>query len=92
MDVHKERIEKEKMSITVEVRHGNVEQAMRILKRKIQKTGLMKEIRDRQYYRKPSEKRVEKLKAKKQTLVKLQKKRDEEMGIVIVKGVKKRLI
>ncbi len=80
------------MSITVEVRHGNVEQAMRILKRKIQKTGLMKEIRDRQYYRKPSEKRVEKLKAKKQTLVKLQKKRDEEMGIVIVKGVKKRLI
>ena len=52
------------MSITVDVRHGNVEQAMRILKRKIQKTGLMKEIRDRQYYRKPSEKRVEKLKAK----------------------------
>jgi small subunit ribosomal protein S21 len=80
------------MSITVEVRHGNVEQAMRILKRKIQKTGLMKEIRDRQYYRKPSEKRVEKLKEKKQTLIKLQKKRDENMGIVIVKGVKKRLI
>ena len=80
------------MSITVEVRHGNVEQAMRILKRKIQKTGLMKEIRDRQYYRKPSEERVEKLKAKKQTLVKLQKKRYEELGIVIVKVVKKRLI
>ena len=80
------------MSITVDVRHGNVEQAMRILKRKIQKTGLMKEIRDRQYYRKPSEKRVEKLKAKKQALVKLQKKRDDELGIIIVKGVKKRLI
>ena len=44
------------MSITVEVRKGNLEQAMRVLKRKIQKEGIIKELRMRQYYEKPSEK------------------------------------
>ncbi len=44
------------MSITVEVRKGNLEQAMRVLKRKVQKEGIVKEIRMRQYYEKPSEK------------------------------------
>ena len=50
------------MSITVEVRHGNVEKALRVLKKKIMKDGLMKEIRRRQYYMKPSEIRREKKK------------------------------
>ena len=45
-----------KLSITVEVRKGNLEQAMRVLKRKIQKEGIIKELRMRQYYEKPSEK------------------------------------
>ena len=44
------------MSITVEVRKGNLEQAMRVLNRKIQKEGIIKELRMRQYYEKPSEK------------------------------------
>tara|TARA_B100000902_G_scaffold42398_1_gene50157 strand:+ start:611 stop:820 length:210 start_codon:yes stop_codon:yes gene_type:complete len=44
------------LSITVEVRKGNLEQAMRVLKRKVQKEGLVKELRMRQYYEKPSEK------------------------------------
>tara|TARA_B100000945_G_scaffold239932_1_gene196069 strand:+ start:2393 stop:2602 length:210 start_codon:yes stop_codon:yes gene_type:complete len=44
------------LSITVEVRKGNLEQAMRVLKRKIQKEGIIKELRMRQYYEKPSEK------------------------------------
>jgi small subunit ribosomal protein S21 len=42
------------MGITVEVRGGNVEQAMRVLKRKVQKAGIIKELRDRQSYEKPS--------------------------------------
>tara|TARA_B100000929_G_C15476303_1_gene409650 strand:+ start:1155 stop:1364 length:210 start_codon:yes stop_codon:yes gene_type:complete len=50
------------MSIRVEVRKGNLEQAMRVLKRKIQKEGLIKEIRMRQYYEKPSDKRIRKKK------------------------------
>ena len=45
------------MSITIQVRNGNVEQAMRVLKRKIQKEGLIKELRARQSYEKPSAKK-----------------------------------
>ena len=77
------------MSIYVEVRGNNVEKAMRLLKRKIQKHGLVKEIRDRQYYKKPSEKRVERLKERTRVLKKLQKENDETMGYVKVKSGEK---
>ena len=50
------------MSITVEVRKGNVEQAMRVLKRKVQKEGIVKELKMRQYFEKPSEKKRRKKK------------------------------
>jgi len=50
------------LSITIEVRKGNVEQAMRVLKRKVQKEGIVKELRERQYYEKPSEKKRRKKK------------------------------
>jgi small subunit ribosomal protein S21 len=50
------------LSITVEVRKGNVEQAMRVLKRKVQKEGLIKELRARQSYEKPSAKKRRKKK------------------------------
>ena len=39
------------------VRNNKVEKALRILKKKIKKEGLMTELRDRQHYIKPSEKR-----------------------------------
>ena len=51
--------------VLVEVRNGNLEKAMRVLKKKVQKEGLLKELKDRQYYTKPSEKRRE---AKKQVI------------------------
>ena len=38
------------MSITITVRNNNVEQALRVLKKKCQKDGLLKELRQRQYY------------------------------------------
>ena len=50
------------MSITVEVRKGNLEQAMRVLKRKVQKEGIVKELKMRQYFEKPSEKKRRKKK------------------------------
>ena len=50
------------MSITVEVRGGNLEKAMRVLKKKVQKEGIVKEIKRRQYYMKPSEIKREKKK------------------------------
>ena len=50
------------MSIEIEVRKGNLEQAMRVLKRKVQKEGIVKELKLRQYYEKPSEKKRRKKK------------------------------
>ena len=52
------------MSITIEVRRGNVEQAMRVLNRKVQKEGIVKELKMRQYFEKPSEKKRRKKKEK----------------------------
>ena len=37
------------MSITVEVRGGNLEKAMRVLKKKVQKAGIVKDLRAKQY-------------------------------------------
>ena len=51
------------MTILVTVRNNNVEKAMRVLKKKLQKDGLMKELRRREYYEKPSAKRQKKINA-----------------------------
>jgi len=44
----------------VEVRNGNVDRAMRTLKKKLQKEGLLKELKQKQYFEKPSAKRARK--------------------------------
>ena len=80
------------MSIKVEVRNNNVEQALRVLKRKVQKAGIIKDYRDKQYYKKPSEKRVEKMKERDKVLAKARKKHEEMMGYVCIKGKKRRRI
>jgi small subunit ribosomal protein S21 len=48
--------------VFVEVRNGNLEKALRVLKKKVQKSGLVKELRAREYYQKPSEIKREKKK------------------------------
>ena len=68
------------MSITIEVRKGNVEQAMRVLKRKVQKEGLVKELRERQYYEKPSAKKRRKKKENIKKVKKLKKKLERLRG------------
>ena len=50
------------MSITIQVRNGNLEQALRVLKKKSQKSGILKELKARQYYEKPSAKKRRKKK------------------------------
>ena len=51
------------MTIEVQVRNNNVEKAIRVLKKEeIQKDGMMRELRQRQYYEKPTLKRQRKLK------------------------------
>ena len=44
---------------TIEVRNNNVEKALRVMKKKMKKEGLFQELKDRQYYQKPSFKRRE---------------------------------
>ena len=46
--------------VTVTVKNGNVDRAMRTLKKKLQKEGLLKELKQRQYFEKPSAKRKRK--------------------------------
>ena len=48
--------------IEVTVRDNNTEKALRVLKKKLQKDGLFRELRLRQHYEKPSTKRQRKLK------------------------------
>ncbi len=40
------------------VRENNVEQAMRVLKKKMQREGIFRELRQRRSYEKPSERRT----------------------------------
>lgn len=67
------------MAITVEVRHGNVEKAMRVLKKKLLKAGTLREYREKQYYRKPSEIKREKKKEGIKNYKKAQKLRESRL-------------
>ena len=67
------------MAITVEVRHGNVEKAMRVLKKTLLKAGTLREYREKQYYRKPSEIKREKKKQGIKNYKKQQKLRELRM-------------
>ena len=44
----------------VVVKNGNVERAMRTLKKKLQKEGLLRELKQKQYFEKPSAKKARK--------------------------------
>ena len=76
------------MSIMVEVRGGNLEKALRVLKKKVQKAGIVKDIRAKQYFSKPSEIKREKAKERFKVIRKAQKANDELLGYRWVKGVK----
>lgn len=44
--------------VQVSVRENNVDQALRVLKKKMQREGLFREMKKRRHYEKPSEKRA----------------------------------
>ena len=69
------------MGVKIEVRNGNVEKAMRVLKKKLLKDRIMREMKARQYYEKPSEKRVRKQKEMRINYLKKQKLRNRFLGI-----------
>ena len=65
--------------LKVTVRDGNLEKAMRIFKKKVQKAGVLKEAKLRSYYEKPAEKKQRKKKEAVKRWRKLQKKLEENM-------------
>ena len=62
----------------VQVRGNNVTQAMRILKKKLERDGMMIELRQRMYYEKPSTKRQREHKQNLRRCKKRDKERDRE--------------
>ena len=55
---------------TIIVKFNNVEKALRVLKRKQKNDGWLQELKERQYYQKPSEKKRE---AKKRGIARFKK-------------------
>ena len=68
------------MSITVQVRQGNLEQAMRVLKKKVQREGIIKDYRAKSVFEKPSEKKRRKKKEGIANFKKKQKKLRAQRG------------
>ncbi len=70
------------MFLQVLVRENNVEQALRVLKRKMQKEGLFREMRDRRAYEKPSEKRAREKAEAVRRVRKLARKKAQREGLL----------
>jgi len=68
------------LSIKVDVRNGNLEQAMRVLKKKVQKEGIIKDYRAKSVYEKPSERKRRKKKEGIANFKKNQKKLRQQRG------------
>jgi small subunit ribosomal protein S21 len=64
-------------SVEVQVRDNNVDQALRALKKKMQREGLYREMRMRRHYEKPSEKKARERAEAIRRFRKLQRKRRE---------------
>ena len=66
--------------VTITVRNNNVDQAMRILKKKLQKEGVLREIKSRQHYEKPSAKKDRKRAEGIKRYKRAEKKRQEKIN------------
>jgi len=75
----------------VEVRNGNVEKALRLLKRKVQKEGIVKVLKQKEFFEKPSAKRVRKKKQGIKNLRKAHAKNNLSMSNYRFKGRRMKL-
>lgn len=64
------------------VRENNVDQAMRVLKKKMQREGIFRELRQRRAYEKPSEKRAREKSEAVRRAHKLARKRAQRDGLL----------
>lgn len=63
--------------LNVKVFNNNVEKAIRVLKKKMLKEGIIRELKERRYYEKPSEKKLKEQKENIRRWRKAQKRRME---------------
>ena len=75
------RREQDPPGLAVVVHGDDVMKAYRRLKKKIMKDDLMDTIRDKRYYKKPSERRQEKLKEQRRNMQKAQREKAMQYGI-----------
>jgi small subunit ribosomal protein S21 len=66
--------------VQVIVRDGNIDQALRALKKKMQREGILREMKTRRYHEKPSEKRSREKSEAIRRHRKLERKRKEREG------------
>jgi len=64
----------------IEVRNNNIEQAIRVLKKKLQNEGFFNELRKREFYESKGEKERRKRSAGKRRAYKALEKRQQEQG------------
>jgi small subunit ribosomal protein S21 len=68
--------------LQVLVRDNNIDQAMRVLKKKMQREGIFREMKRRKAYEKPSEKRVRERAEAVRRVRKLARKQAQREGLV----------
>jgi small subunit ribosomal protein S21 len=75
--------------LLVQVRDNNVDQALKALKKKMQREGIFREMKLRNYYEKPSEKRVREQAEAVRRARKLARKRAQREGLLPGKAAAK---
>lgn len=71
---------RETRKLYVAVRENNVDQALRVLKKKMQREGLFREMKNRRAFEKPSERRARQAAESTRRVRKLMRKRMEREG------------
>ena len=64
----------------VSVRDNNIDQALRVLKKKMQREGMFREMKNRRAYEKPSERKAREMAESTRRVRKLMRKRLEREG------------
>ena len=71
--------------VQVNVRDNNIEQALRVMKKKLQREGVFREMKLRNHYEKPSERRAREKAESVRRVRKLARKAAQREGLVIGK-------
>jgi len=78
--VRRNRDQQVKQGLKVEVRNGDFNFALRKFKKKVQEAGIIQELRERQHYVKPSERRKKAKAAGRARWLKKMRKQQEDWG------------